>query len=371
MKQILWQQVFSNYHNLNYTLDKPQRLRFLHNVTGNRLRFEVTNQYDDQPLTIESLRISRTADFGQAISVALKGQTTFTIPAFSKEWTDWMVFPVQAGESLYLEIKAQNQKGTINTLASSLDHRLVETLDYKDDIQQNFYFGVTEIEAETSPKVTIGFFGDSLTNQGYFSNQATAMLYEVYPNEVTAFNAGISGNRMLLAGNSESEWNESFGIAGIDRFEEDVLEKNPQIVVSMIGINDLFHPGAGCPENELPAAEVLMASIKAIADVCAEKEITFVPMTITPFKGAVNREISSWNSEKETIRLAVNEFIRTYPHCIDLAAQIEETADPAVLQEFYDCGDHLHFSPSGAAVIGTEVFHHLKPFIRSAVKAEI
>ena len=371
MEQIVWQQVFSNYHNLNYNLDKPQRLCFLHNTEGDQLRLEMTNQYDEQPLIVDSLRISDNAHFEQAVTVTSEGMATFNIPAFSKIWTDTVSFPIHAGKPLYVEITVRNQKGTINTLASSLDHHLVEVLDYEDDIQQNFYFGITTIQAETSSKMTIGFFGDSLTNQGYFSNQVATMLYEEYPNEVTTFNAGISGNRLLLAGNSKSEWNESFGPAGVERFKVDVLEKSPQLVVSMIGINDLFHPGAGCPENELPTADALIKAIKKLSEVCSERGILFVPMTITPFKGAVNREISSWNPIKEAIRSTVNDFIRSYPHCIDIAARIEQTDDVASLQGLYDCGDHLHFSPDGAVVIGTAVFNVLKPLIDSAIKVEI
>lgn len=371
MKQILWQQVFSNYHNLNFSLAKPQRLRFVHNVTGDQLRFELTNQYDTQPLEVDSLRISSDPDFTNAVFVTRGGEMTFSIPPFSKAWTDPITFSTEAGMPLYLEISAHNESGVINTLASSLDHRLVEVLDYKNEVQRDFYFGVTTVTAETTAKMTIGFFGDSLTNQGFFSDQAATLLYEAYPNEVTTFNAGISGNRLLLAGNSASEWNESFGSAGIERFAADVLEKAPQLVVSMIGINDLFHPGAGCPENELPTANDLITAIKEIAEKCAAAGIIFVPMTITPFKGAVNREISSWKPEKETVRLAVNRFIRTYPNCIDLAAQVAEPADAASLQAVYDCGDHLHFSPQGAALIGTEIFHRLKPLIPSVVKSEM
>lgn len=67
--------------------------------------------------------------------------------------------------------------------------------------------------------------------------------------------------------------------------------------------------------------------------------------TITPFKG--------WNSyteELESVRQAVNAFIRTsddFDAVVDFDAVIRDPADPQRIRPDYDEGDHLHPGDKG------------------------
>lgn len=364
MQQILWKQTFSNYHNIKYNLDSKQYLRFHHNITGNQIQFELTNQYDEVPLEIESLRVSHLPDFKDSVTVTLENSESFTIPELSNICTDYINFNLQAGVPIYIELLAHNKKNIINSLGSTLDTYLVKPASLSNNNESNFYFGISGINAKTTEKITIGFFGDSLTNQGYFSNKVSQQLYTSLPNNITTFNAGISGNRLLLPGTSVSEWNKSFGNAGIERFHCDVLENNPDIVISLIGINDLFHPGAGAPLEDLPTIDKMISGIEKLRNDCLKRGVTYIPVTITPFKGATNRGIYSWNNKKEQIRLQFNHYLKSLPYCIDLAEEVADVNDPALLNQAFDSGDHLHFSQKGSYHIGTFIYEQLQHLLK-------
>jgi len=92
---------------------------------------------------------------------------------------------------------------------------------------------------------SIVFFGDSITELGIQPTGYVTLIEQVlhrdYP-DLRIIGAGISGNRVpdLIA-----------------RFEQDVLDHNPTIVIIYIGINDVWHsilPGhAGTPKDEFRA----------------------------------------------------------------------------------------------------------------------
>ena len=349
---LLWKQIFSNYHNLSLPLNQEQRTSYLSNVSGNQLRVSLTNEFGQTPLTVTKISVSATEDFTCEQLLSLNGQQVFSIPAGETCWTDWISFDSKVSQSLYFSIKATNDSNGCFTLANTLDNRIVNVLQPLADEYPTFYFGIESIEVTTSasPKL-LTFFGDSLTSQGYFTSELTRLLYKEFPNELTATNAGISGNRLLRAGNSISEWSDSFGEAGINRFKKDVLDFSPDIVFFLAGINDLFHPGAGSPTEELPTAKEIIHGIQSLQKLCEKNGAIFCPATLTPFKGSTNHGIPSWTPEKERIRNEVNQFILTLPHAIHLARFTCEE-DLASLKKDFDSGDHLHFSSFGGKKIG-------------------
>lgn len=352
-RTIAWHQGFSNYGNLHFSIKKAQKMKYTHNLKASQLQLELSNEYDEEPLWIDEILVSDNQDFSEAVRMTYQGRKRFSIEPFSRLVTDVIAFELAPQEPIYLKMIGKNPKGTLNSLGASLDHRLLEILDEPDEISQNFYFGVTTIWGYCDKNVpTLAFFGDSLTNQGYFTNQISKGLFARYPGQVTTFNAGISGNRLLLAGTSDSEWNASFGPAGVTRFYEDVLKYQPDWVLSMSGINDLFHPGAGSPLSDLPTANQLLAGMEDVFECCQKANCSLIPMTITPFKGAENRNLYAWNREKEEIRQAVNQQIMQKKSAIDIASFVTSPTDPAVLTESVDSGDHLHFSKQGGEIIG-------------------
>lgn len=363
MKNLAWHQVFSNYHNIGFQPnDKTAHFRIKQNLTGTRIQVELSNEFDAAPLTIEGIKVSLFSDFNQSLALTFEGKRAFEIPAGEHLWTDLMDFTVPKGHDLYFELSVRNETNLLATSANLLSRELVTT-----DIQADctFLYGLTSVKLDTENQAfSIGFFGDSLTNQGHFSDATLLKLYQKELN-VTGFNAGISGNRLLLAGTSDSQWRDSFGDAAIKRFNKDVVTYQPDMVVGLMGVNDLFHPGTGSALDELPTAEEMIAGLQQLLNEAAAHGIRYVPLTLPPFAGSINREIVSWSKEKEAIRFEVNTWLRTLPDTIDVAGLLEDPNDSTKLKETFDCGDHLHFSKSGGQVLGVFLANQLQPMIKA------
>lgn len=365
MKQkIAWHQVFSNYWNLDFSIPKEQITKYTQNLQAQKIQLELSNTYDEVPLLITKLVISKDPEFAEAFQITYQGQFAFEVAPGTCLVTDILDFPLTPNEPIYIKLVGENSRGRINSLGSSLEHGLVQVLGEATDVRQNFYYGVTTIFGYCEQSVTtVAFFGDSLTNQGYFTNQLAKQLYLMYPGTLTTMNAGISGNRLLLAGTSDSEWNQSFGPAGQHRFVKDVLNYQPDVVLFMEGLNDLFHPGSGSPLTDLPEAEAVIDGINQVSSYCEKQGVQFIPMTITPFKGAENRNLYAWSSEKEKIRILVNEALLKKEMVIDLASFVAASNDSAVLDERFDSGDHLHFSKQGGIILGNYLLQQLQTAI--------
>ncbi|QEU47455.1 hypothetical protein FMM01_09180 [Schleiferilactobacillus harbinensis] len=337
----VWRQEFSDYrhiHNINAT--EEQTVRIYMPWPGHSVRFQLTAEFDEVPIHVRAMSVSRGDDMPLPVTVG--GQDRFDVLPRLTRWTDWVDLNLAGGEWLTIYIHATNH--TIRTLGSVSATNLIDPGQAEADER---FFGVNAVQAAVDvdqPVRRLVFFGDSLTNMSRFSAPLARKL--VKRGIVTA-NHGISGNRLLYPGHGLSPWVHSFGEAGIRRIDHLLVTEPPAMLLFMEGLNDLLHPGTESPARELPSAAGLNQGIDAVAAKCADRHVTFIPMTITPFGQSQLSGIEAWSPEKEKIRQAVNDHIRSFPYAIDLASQVASTADSSVLDAVYDCGDHIHFSVPG------------------------
>ncbi|MGM0216447.1 GDSL-type esterase/lipase family protein [Enterococcus sp. AZ109] len=361
MKTIAWHQVFSNYHNLSFQPNgKTEVIGIKQNTGGKKLAVELSNEYDSVPLQVKKVRISLNEDLRNPVDLTRSGEKEFVIPPHGYLWTDEVSIEIPTGSDLFFEIEVGNQR---NRLASSANLYSKEIVTTNCQSENTFIYGLTSVAIETKGSTkTIGFFGDSLTNQAYFSDRVLNN-FRQSEGMVTGFNAGISGNRLLLPGTAASQWKDSFGEAGIDRFQKDVLKYQPDIVLGLIGINDLFHPGTGSPIAELPSPEQMIAGYRSLYEKAAACNIPYIAMTLPPFANSSNQEKPAWNPEKEAIREAVNHWLLQQPNTIDIASFVADPSCTYKLNETFDCGDHLHFSASGGQQIGDYVYQKVSRLV--------
>ncbi|WP_047998568.1 GDSL-type esterase/lipase family protein [Lactiplantibacillus herbarum] len=361
MEKIAWHQVFSNYQNLNFRPNQHvEHLHIRQNLAGTAIRLELSNRFDAVPLIIDNLRISLNPDFNDATSVTLNHQSSFTIPAHQQLWTDKVPFQIQRDNALYVELSAHNETNTLATAAGVFSNNIAQS---NLKLNGNFIYGVSSIAFETAQQpFTVAFFGDSLTNQAYFTDQVLTNLYQTTPN-LSGFNAGIAGNRLLRSGTGTSQWTPSFGPAGVQRFRNDVISYQPNLIISLIGINDLVHPGTNSPLSELPTASQMIAGYQQLANEAAVHNIPLVMLTITPFANTLNADLPAWSPEKEQIRQQVNQWLLANIPTIDLASFVADPAAKQTLAANLDSGDHLHFSELGGIQIGNWLTNQLQSYL--------
>ena len=164
--------------------------------------------------------------------------------------------------------------------------------------------------------------------------------------KVSVVNAGIAGNRLLQV-------MPMFGAPALSRFDRDVLSV-PGVthIVLLEGINDIGTSGAGgmFGDTSLVDPQDLIGAYQQIIARAREHGIKVIGATILPFEGAMY-----YSAEKEAIRTAVNQWIRTsteFDGIVDFDAAARDPFSPGKLKAEYDSRDHLHPSAEGYRRMG-------------------
>ncbi|BDZ30883.1 GDSL-type esterase/lipase family protein [Lactiplantibacillus sp. WILCCON 0030] len=349
-----WQQMATYFPNITkLNRQHQQTIKVKQDLTAPRLRLLLVNNFSSIPLVITSLTVTVS---GLTRRVKVRQQASFSVSAYEKLWTDWIDLPVQAGAWVTISLNSPTESP--QTLMQTLDQSIVRLASLK----QERWFGVAAIAVPaTSQQRQLLIFGDSLTNQGYYSAALTTLFWQQQPQCWGVINGGISGNRLLRPGHSTSVWSPSFGAAGKQRLTELLRTTPVDELIVMAGLNDLLHPGTGSPLTELPTADQLIAGLKQVIKLAAQAKAKLWLLTITPFKNSILDDRPAWCPAKEAIRLQVNQWLREQSETIDVASLVADPADSGKLASNYDCGDHIHFSPVGGRLVAQAVFNHCYP----------
>jgi lysophospholipase L1-like esterase len=221
------------------------------------------------------------------------------------------------------------------------------------------YVWVTGLSVDAAPSTaTVAAIGDSITdgmrsslNQNRRWPDALARrLAEAGGHPTAVVNLGISGNRLL----SDSV---CYGDALARRFDRDVLHRpGVKTAILLIGINDInfatMPPRSGldcdAPHTSVTAAD-LIAGYQRVIAAARHGGVKVFGATLTP---------ASLPADRESIRLAVNQWIRTshaFDGVVDFDAALRDRMQPERLQRVFDSGDHIHPSDAGYAAMAEAV----------------
>lgn len=332
-------------------------------LSGNAARVHVSNEYGKTPLVIDDLRLARSAG-GAAVQTADEARVTFggkaavTVPAGGALDSDSIRINVVGGApyavSSYMgpeqRIVAWHRVSNQINYVSAPGNHAGDALG--DAFRGRFtqYAWVTGLSVEAPSSSAVAAIGDSITdgmrsslNQNRRWPDALARRFAQAGDRSTAIvNLGISGNRLL----SDSP---CYGDALVKRFDRDVLERaGVKAAVLLIGINDInfaeMPPRAGLdcdfPHTSVTAADLIRGYQRVIA-AAHQRGIRIFGATLTP---------AALPPQRESIRLAVNQWIRTaraFDGVVDFDAALRDPAQPERLRRSFDSGDHIHPSDAG------------------------
>ena len=198
--------------------------------------------------------------------------------------------------------------------------------------------------------------GDSLTDanisthdghHSWPSQLARRLIARASGRTVAVMNQGLGGNRIL---------HDIRGDSGLRRFDRDVLAQ-PGVThaVIMLGTNDLRNR-PGKREEEVSAPQMI-AGLKQLAVRGHARGIKVIGCTLTPYENETFLP-GAWNPKRESIRQAVNEWLRqtdVFDAVVDFDRALRDPAHPTRMPPIYDCGDHLHPSDLGYRAMGDAV----------------
>ena len=340
-------------------------------LSGNAVRVHLSNEYGKTPLVIQELRIARSeggaaAQANGGIKVTFGGKASVTVSPGGELDSDAIEFEIAAGAPYAIS----SYMGADQRLAAW--HRVSNQVNYvslpgnhADDsmsaaFHQRFtqFAWVTALSVEVPSAAAVAAIGDSITdgmrsslNENHRWPDAFARRLAQTGNRSTAvINLGISGNRLL----SDSP---CYGDALVKRFGRDVLERpGVKTAILLIGINDInfssMPPRAGLdcdyPHTSVSAGDLIDGYKRVIAE-AHRRGVRVFGATLTP---------ASLPPQRESIRLAVNQWIRTagaFDGVVDFDAALRDAAQSERLQQRYDSGDHIHPSDAGYAVMAQAI----------------
>jgi len=320
-------------------------------VGGSQARIRLSNRYGTSPVTFGHVTVGvqarvGTADAASVVTVKFHGGASTTVAAGADIVSDPVPLRVPSNSNLLVTTFVPTPSGpvTYHPLAMqtsfftrSGDHT-ADTWGTAFTERTSVWHYVTGIDVlNPASKGTVVTLGDSITD-GYGSTPDANHRWPNYLSErlgqrYGVNDAGISANRLLLDGGGGGE-------AAVKRLDEDVLSRtNVHSMIVLLGVNDIQQDPHQLDPTKIEGA------LQDIAQRAHARGIRTIASTILPFKGW-----GIWTPQLETVRAAVNEWIRTshvYDTVIDFDQVTRDPADPQRMLPRYDCGDHLHPGDAG------------------------
>lgn len=218
-----------------------------------------------------------------------------------------------------------------------------------------FLNGVDVLAPETAGAIVA--FGDSITDGASSTPDANRRWPDVLARRLQAnpatqniavVNQGVGGNRILHDGAGAD--GPQYGPNALARFERDALaQPGVRWIITLIGVNDIGHPGGAAPLVEAVTAQDMIAGLQQLAERARQRGVKIFGGTILPFPH---------NDAQEAQRQAVNEWIRTsraFDAVIDFDKIVRDPERPGLLLAAYDSGDHLHPNDAGHEAMGKAI----------------
>ena len=324
-------------------------------IGGRRARIQLSNAFGTTPLAVGAAHIALREKASAIVpssdrALTFSGKPSFTIPPGAEVVSDAVDLEVPKLSDVVISVYLSGEApaptlhltGLHTTYISKPgDFSGAAAIAEPATTQSWYWLSSVGVLAPADTGLIVAF-GDSITD-GATSTPDTdrswpsQLAQRLQAIDATAglavVNQGISGNRLLRDG---------AGVSALARFDRDVLSQpGVKWLVVMEGINDIGIGGrAGAAAADVVTADDLIAAHKQIIERAHMHGIKAIGATLTPFAGA-----AYYSEEGETLRRAVNEWIRTskaYDAVIDFDAITRDPENPKQIRPMYNIRDHLH-----------------------------
>lgn len=195
-------------------------------------------------------------------------------------------------------------------------------------------------------------FGDSLSQQGFWTNRFEQRIRESYPDKYSVINKSIMGNRVLRDFSPRFPCKGLFGPSGLNRLERDVLAYDDcKYVVLALGTNDFLQYGTiAAPKSEKPSPETVFNGIKSISSSLSLKGIKVIVVNVVKFGYCIDSR-----AHKEAMAAEYNELLRAnasdFFAVYDQASLLQDERKSNCTKKEYLGKDYLHFNQKGGEIV--------------------
>lgn len=330
-------------------------------VGGSHIRIRLSNLYGTRPLTINDVHVA-VRRRGAAIVPGTDRRVTFgdspsvTIPAGQRVFSDSVPLAVHAQQDVAVSVYLAGPTGpaTWHPLALTTsyysphgDHAndptggaftaptsgQIKSWYFLDGVDVQNYGGVGGAVVTFGPSTTDGLMSTFNANRRYPDDLARLLLREPAGQRMSVLNAGISGNRLLTAADTQ-------GVSGVKRFVTDAIQQSGvRAVIIWEGTNDI-----GADPGINPGQ--ITSAYRTLITAAHHAGIKVIGATLQPTDSPGRRN---------HVRLAVNQWIKTsggFDGVADYDKALRDPHNPLMMkQTLTSPGQHTHPNDEGYQVV--------------------
>lgn len=383
-----WVQIWGQAHSslsLFYYPSSEKTYRFVINsaLSGNALRLRLSNEFSDDDVYVGSVTLAECDEngklSGEIKDITVNGSKAFILKKGERILSDEIPFSCAVGKyiavsifvkkgslksgNLLNNVKLLTVKGDVTGKTEIINERRIRdtVIDVAGKILNLFLHkplplieSVEVLNTEGASSITV--LGDSLCQQGFWTNRFEERIREEYPGRYSVINKSIMGNRILRDYSRRFPLRGLFGYSAKNRLCKDVLNfKDTEYVIVAVGTNDLVQYGTiAAPKSEKPTAEELLDGLTEITD-----EIKRIGKKPIVFNVAMFGECIDSRPEKENMAKEYNRLLENSKdsfHCLfnqcDIVINPEK---PNCTKKEYLGKDNLHYNKLGGDTVADSI----------------
>ncbi len=358
---------------------RTYRMVICSDIQGGAIRLELSNEYAKNDIEIGAVTVANCDKngilIGNARSVTVDGKASFVIRKGEIVRTDSVALAVEAGEyfcvSAYVvkgSLRSGNLIDNVNLITVKGDAAARQDITnqprVRDSVREvaskllKMYFHkpiplFQSVELLNNTGATaITVFGDSISQQGYWTNAFAQRIREEFPGRYSVINKSIMGNRILHDFGKRFICKGLFGISALNRIERDVLNyPDTEFVVFALGTNDFLQYGSiSAPKSEKPTAMQALNAVRSINEQLKAQGKKLIVFNVLNFGECIDSRPEKEELVHEYNRLLEenkSEFYAVY----DQAALCVNPDKPNCSRKEYLGGDYLHPNKAGGKIV--------------------
>ena len=348
-------------------------------IGGKRVQVQLSNAHGALPVTLGGVCVARCDANGVLLGDSVDLDAPQTLAAGESIVTgsgaltlapgDWFCVSlcVQAGE-----LQSGNLENTARCLVLPGDSRHAiyptPTTRFKETVRKGAckllrmqlkppvpLFETVEVLNDTGAS-SIAVFGDSLSQQGFWTQPFERRIRERFPGRFSVINRGINGNRVLRDTSPVFPFKGFYGVRGVNRLQRDILQY-PDVshAILSLGVNDLIQYASinGKPQ-EKPDIDVLCEAIFSLSDRMRANGIRVMGCTLVNFRDCIDATDEKAD-QCDQVNAVLRENEARFDCLFDLNAVVADPAKPQHSRLDYLGKDKLHFNIIGGAAVADAI----------------
>ncbi len=352
-------------------------------IQGKSIKIELSNECAKNDVEIGSVTVAKCnekGDFtGDYKPVRFNSENEFLIKMGEVIETDCVDIDINTGEFFCISIfvkkgalRSGNLIDNVNLITVKGDatcNPVVENQRRKrDDVREfaskalkmYFHKPIPLIQSvkllnETDAKSII-VYGDSISQQGYWTNMFTERIYKEFPGVYAVINKSIMGNRLLMDYSKRFFCKGLFGVSGLNRMERDILNYHDcEYVILALGTNDfLQYNTIAAPKSEKPTVQQFFNGVIEFNERLKKEGKKLIVFNILNFGESIDSR-----PEKEQMVKEFNQMLMENKHLFhgvyDQASLCVNPEKPNCTKKEYLGKDYVHPNKKGGRIVADNI----------------